>query len=334
MSDIVEIADLVKHFPVGGRPSTGRVVHAVDGVSVAVPRGRTLAVVGESGCGKSTIAKTLVGLVRPTSGRVVVAGEVVRPVSSGPRAERRRVQLVSQNPWSSLNQRNTVRHIITQPLLVHRIVQQRQQRQQRAAELIGRVGLNVDYLDRRARELSGGELQRVSIARALAVEPDVLVLDEPTASLDVSVKAILVNLLVDLQKQLGLTYVLITHELDIARHLADRVAVMYLGQFVEVGDATLVLGSPRHPYTRSLLAAAPSVLSVGRRPDQPIEGEVPSAIDLPAGCRFHTRCRYALDHCRTRMPELVAQPDGSSVACLRINELPYDRLPSEKELQP
>lgn len=318
---MVRIAGLVKHFPVGAARRARQVVHAVDGIDVDIPAGQTLAIVGESGCGKSTVARTIVGLTPPTAGEVLVGGHRVPPVTSSARHERRRVQLVSQSPWSALNQRKTVRHIVSQPLVVHRLAASRQEREARARELVDRVGLAPEYLDRRASELSGGELQRVTIARALAVSPQVLVLDEPTASLDVSVKAILVNLLTDLRRDLGLTYVLITHELDIALHLADRVAVMYLGRFVEIGPVAEVFERPRHPYTRALLAAVPSVTDLGKPPAVSLTGEVPSAIDVPAGCRFHTRCPFAEQVCREVVPP--PERDGDAVvACLRLADLP------------
>ncbi len=320
----VELQELVKHFPVKGRRRRGGpppVVHAVDGVSLQVGPGESLAIVGESGCGKSTVAKVLVGLLEPTSGLARVAGHDVRPVTVRDPAARRRVQLVSQSPWSALNRAKTIRHIVTQPLQVHGLAPDRAAREARAVELLRLVGLPAEYLDRRPRDISGGELQRVTIARALAGEPQVLVLDEPTASLDVSVKAILVNLLADLRAELGLSYVLITHELDIARHLADRVAVMYLGKFVEVGAAADVFSHPAHPYTRSLLAAAPSELRIGELPQAPLVGEVPSAVDVPSGCRFHTRCPFATAQCREQVPEPQPAPGGTTVSCLRLDAL-------------
>ncbi|MFI0353385.1 oligopeptide/dipeptide ABC transporter ATP-binding protein [Actinomadura sp. 9N407] len=309
--------NLTKHYPVrsGGR-AKGRVVHAVDDVSFEVPPGRTLAIVGESGCGKSTIARMLVRLVRPTSGRVLVQGEE--------RIDARAIQLVSQNPWSALNRRKSIRHALEQPLAVHGLATGRAARTARAEELLGLVGLSPDYLTRRPGGVSGGELQRVTVARALAVEPEALVLDEPTASLDVSVKALLVNLLLDLQRRLGLSYVLITHEIEIARHMADQVAVMYLGRLVEYGDAEQVFGDPRHPYTRSLLAAVPGLAGLGDGagvPPPPLAGDVPSAVDIPSGCRFHTRCPSAADACRRTEPILEDSGDGRQAACLRLAEL-------------
>ncbi|MEO6019677.1 MAG: oligopeptide/dipeptide ABC transporter ATP-binding protein [Knoellia sp.] len=328
-SPMVEFSDLVKHFPLQdgtrfGKRNAGlapRVVHAVDGISAQLKPGESLAIVGESGCGKSTVAKMLVGLQTPTSGTVRVGDQDVVPVRQVDLAARRRVQLISQSPWSALNRSKTVRHIVTQPLQVHGLAVDRASRDRRAAELMNIVGLSVDYLDRRPGEISGGELQRVTIARALAGEPEVLVLDEPTASLDVSVKAIVVNLLADLRRQLGLTYVLITHELDIARHLADHVAVMYLGEFVEMGPIDDVFDNPEHPYTRSLLAAAPGLATIGQPPAVLLKGEVPSAVDLPSGCRFHTRCPFATHTCGVEFPHLEPRVGGRAVACLRVDEV-------------
>lgn len=323
---VIELAGVVKHYPVRGRGrkahGANAVVHAVDGVDLTVRRGESLAIVGESGCGKSTLAKLLVGLTSPTSGQVEVAGAPVVAVDTPDLVARRRVGLVSQSPWSALNRAKTVKHIVTQPLRVHGLVRGDDAMSARAVELLSAVGLPEEYLVRKPRDLSGGELQRLTIARALAGEPEVLVLDEPTASLDVSVKATIVNVLADLRAELGLTYVLITHELEIARHLADRVAVMYLGQVVESGPIEQVMSEPEHPYTRGLLAAAPSVLRVGQVPDTILGGEVPSPITPPTGCRFHTRCPWAIDVCLSTEPPLEPRPGDRQAACLRLNDIP------------
>ncbi|WP_211593316.1 ABC transporter ATP-binding protein [Microbispora sp. H10836] len=320
---VISAERLVKHYRIrsgGRRPD--RVVHAVDDVSFELAEGSTLAIVGESGCGKSTIARMLVRLTEPTAGRILVQGRDT--------VDRRAVQFVSQNPWSALNRRKSIRHALEQPLAVHGLHPGRAARAARVRELLDLVGLTEEYLDRRPGGVSGGELQRVTVARALAVEPRVLVLDEPTASLDVSVKALLVNLLADLRRRLGLSYVLITHEIDIARHLADRVAVMYLGRIVETGDAEQVFTDPRHPYTRALLAAVPGIGS--REPAPLLRGEVPSAVSPPPGCRFHTRCPMAVDACARTEAALEPGPDGRRVACLRLDDLtappPFPNDPS------
>jgi oligopeptide/dipeptide ABC transporter ATP-binding protein len=322
---LVSVEGLVKHYPVRGprrpRGAPASVVHAVDGIDLRIAPGESVALIGESGCGKSTVAKVLVGLVPATQGVVRVAGHDVVPVTVKDAEARRRVQLVSQNPWSALNRARTVRHILSQPVVLHGRASGKQAVEQRVSELLGLVGLPVEYLDRRPRDLSGGELQRVTVARALATEPELLVLDEPTASLDVSVKATLVNLLADLRAELGLTYLLITHELDVARHLVDRVAVMYLGEIVETGTAEQIFSAPEHPYTRALLAASPAELVIGQLHGDGLVGEVPSAIDVPSGCRFHTRCPFATAACTTEHPLLSSRPGERAVACLRIDEL-------------
>lgn len=331
---LVLVEELVKHYPLRAtrrqrRDGTAPIVHAVDGLDLELNRGDAVALIGESGCGKSTVAKVLVGLVEPTAGRVRIAGHDVVAVSTKDLEARRRVQMVAQNPWSALNRSRTVEHIVGQPLRVHGLVTGRDALRARVVELLEMVGLPEDYLSRRPRHLSGGELQRVTVARALAAEPDLLVLDEPTASLDVSVKATLVNLLVDLREKLDLTYLLITHELDVARHLADRVAVMYLGEVVESGAAAQVFGDPQHPYTRALLAASPPELVIGRLHGEGLVGEVPSAVDVPSGCRFRTRCPLVVEACRTDAPALTEQADGRRVACLLINELSDTRVGEE-----
>ncbi|MFE0425946.1 ATP-binding cassette domain-containing protein, partial [Streptomyces sp. NPDC058953] len=269
MTAAVEATGLTKHFTLKGRGGSRRgvrTVHAVDDVAFAVGGGRTLAVIGESGCGKSTVARLLLGLTRPTSGTITVTGE-------------RRIQLVAQNPWSALNRRKTIGHALDQPLRIHRRDLDAAGRAARVRELLELTSLPAEFLPRYPADVSGGELQRVTIARALAAEPRVLVLDEPTASLDVSVKAGLVNLLGDLRDELGLTYLLITHEIDVARLLADEVLVMYLGHVVESGDADAVFDRPAHPYTRSLLASVPVPHPRRRRELLPLRGAVAAAGD-------------------------------------------------------
>lgn len=306
---MLEVVGLQKQFAVGptkrGKPPA-HVVHAVEGVSFSVDKGEVLTIVGESGCGKSTIARMLVGLVEPTAGTIWVDGHELGAERT--QADRRRIQLVAQNPWSALNRRRSIRHALEQALLAHRIGASKAERTSLIETIIERVGLHRSHLDQQPSGVSGGELARAVLARALLLSPQVLVLDEPTASLDVSVKATVVNLLLDLQAELGLTMVLITHEIEIARKLADHANVMYLGRMVESGTGPQVLEHPRHPYARMLLASMPvadphaRVLNLGT-------GEVPSAINPPSGCAFHPRCSYAIDRCRVDAPVLRIHGD-------------------------
>ena len=314
------VQNLTKHFPLRGQGRVARVVHAVDDVSLTITAGTTLAIVGESGCGKSTLARCMVGLMRPTSGAIVLDGEDLT-IPATLREHRRAVQFVSQDPLSALNRRRSIGAAIVQAMKVHGIGDDAKSRRSRAADLLEQVGLRRDYMNRRPTDLSGGEMQRAVIARALAVEPSVLVLDEPTSSLDVSVKATIANLLLELQSTLGLTYVVITHEIDLARHMSDRVAVMYLGRVAEDGP-TAPMFAPSgalHPYTQLLFAAQPLPDPRHRR-FVGIGGEVPSAIDPPSGCRFHTRCPLAVERCRSEVPPVEALAPGHLVACHRASE--------------
>ncbi|WP_214316869.1 oligopeptide/dipeptide ABC transporter ATP-binding protein [Nonomuraea sediminis] len=318
MTPLIELDHVTHRYPLARR----RVVHAVEDVSLRLDAGQTLAVVGESGCGKSTLARLAVGLLTPTTGSVRISGEPSTPALS--RTARRAVQFVSQNPWSALNPRKTIGHSVGLPLLAHKLCATKGERSRRVAELLEQVGLPADYARRRPAGISGGELQRVTIARALAARPRAIVLDEPTASLDVGVTATVVNLLLDLRESLDVGYLLITHELDIARHLATRVAVMYLGRIVEHGPAAEVFGSPRHPYTRTLLAAVP-VPDPTRRQLIAVPGEVPSSVHPPPGCAFHPRCPHATAACRDEVPALVelAGHAGRHSACLRDQEISH-----------
>ena len=317
---LLEVAGLQKQFPLGvakrGKPPA-HVVHAVEGVSFDVAHGEILTIVGESGCGKSTIAKMLVGLVPPTAGSIWVDGREL--AAERTQADRRLIQLVSQNPWSALNRRRTLRHALEQPLLAHKIGASKDERHQLIDDIIERVGLGRSHLEQRPAGVSGGELARAVLARALLLSPKVLVLDEPTASLDVSVKATVVNLLLDLRAELGIGMVLITHEIDIARKLADQAAVMYLGRLVETGTGAQVLGHPRHPYARMLLASMP-VADPRARALPSGMGEVASAIAPPPGCAYHPRCAYVEDACALSIPLLQLHGDRM-LACHRADEL-------------
>lgn len=313
----LQVSDLVKTYPVRGRLAQGRsraTLTAVDGVSLTLPRGSTLGLVGESGSGKSTVAKLLVAIERPTSGTISVLGREIQHLSGAElRRARRDIQLVFQDPYTSLDPRMSVAEIVGEPLAIHSDLVPRQSRARRIAELLDMVGLGGGFADRLPHQLSGGQRQRVGIARALALSPKVLVLDEPVSALDMSVQAQIINLLTDLQSELGLAYVFIAHDLGVVAQLVDTVAVMYLGRIVEQGSYQQVFTVPAHPFTVALLAAIPEPdpaerVNYGRRL---LAGETPSPISLPSGCRFRTRCWRATDECAGIEPALDAQPDGA-----------------------
>jgi oligopeptide/dipeptide ABC transporter ATP-binding protein len=313
---LLEARDLVKHFPAGGGLfGPRRVVHALSGVSFSVERGETLAVVGESGCGKTTLAHCLTGLTAPTAGSLRLDGEEVSELlAREPAKFRRGVQIVFQDPYASLNPRRTVARTIGDALRLHDICP-RSERRQRSAEVLGRVGLSREHLDRYPHELSGGQRQRVAIARALAVGPQLVICDEPVSALDVSIRAQIVNLLRRLQGALGVAYVFISHDLALVRHISSRVAVMYLGQIVEVGATETVVGQILHPYARALFASTPEIGRAGAPAGaRRIKGEVPSPLDPPSGCRFRTRCPFAAPRCEQEEPALRAVA-GRDVRC-------------------
>ena len=301
---LLEVIDLKQHFPVSGGVF-GRVtgwVKAVDGVSFSVKRGETLALVGESGCGKTTVGRSLLRLIEPTAGQVRFDGKDVLALGSRElRALRRRMQIIFQDPYASLNPRLSVGDAIAEPLFVHGLARGADI-ERRVAELLDRVGLPAAYRTRFPHEVSGGQRQRIGIARALAVGPDFIVCDEAISALDISIQAQILNLLADLQAELGLAYLFITHNLNVVRHIANRVAVMYLGKLVELANTADLFANPRHPYTQALIAANPVPDPSVPLDAVPLQGEVPSPIDPPAGCRFHTRCPKVFEPCSTIVP--------------------------------
>ncbi len=316
---LLEVKDLKKYFPVRSgvfRRVTGH-VKAVDGVSFSIDPGETLAIIGESGSGKSTVAKTIIGIHRATDGSIRLDGEeITDPSTEQVKRMRSRMQMVFQDPTSSLNPRRSIRQSLMVPLKAQGMP--KSERIDRISELLEIVDLNDEYLYKYPHELSGGQKQRINIARAIAIEPEILLLDEPTSALDVSVQAKIIQLLEDLQDDLGLTYLFITHDLSLVRNVADETAVMYLGEFQEKGDTERVFKAPKHPYTRALLSSIPvtSDEEESYKPDmEPLKGEIPSPRDIPSGCRFHTRCPYAVDTCSAVDPEFTADDGGDLVRC-------------------
>ena len=324
MSALLEVNDLKKHFPVrsglfGASLSWNR---AVDGVSFRINRGETLALVGESGCGKSTVGRAILRLFDITAGQVVLDGQRIDDLSPGAlRPLRRRVQVIFQDPFSSLNPRMRVRDILAEPMRNFALAASSSDMDARIAALMDKVRLPRDAINRWPHEFSGGQRQRIGIARALAAEPDLIVCDEAVSALDVSVKAQIVNLLHDLQQELGLALLFISHDLAIVEHMTHRVAVMYLGKIVEVAPKRNIFAAPRHPYTKALLSAVPVPEPGAARQRIILKGDVPSPINPPKGCRFHTRCPYVYDRCRVEEPELRLTEDEHFAAC-HLNELP------------
>ncbi len=314
---LLTVEDLAVHFPVrkGVFSRVSGHVRAVDGVSFNIPRGKSLSLVGESGSGKTTTGRAILRLIEPTQGRVVFDGIDMASIGSGEvRAMRKRMQLIFQDPYGSLNPRMTVYSVLSEALTKHRIVP-RSKRRARVNELLAMVGLPSAAADRYPHEFSGGQRQRIGIARALAVEPDLIVADEPISALDVSIQAQIMNLLQDLQKKLGLTYLFIAHDLAVVRHISDMVAVMYLGRIVEIGTTDDIFQRPTHPYTRALLSAVPVPEPGATRARQPVEGDAPSPINPPPGCHFHPRCPDAIDTCRKDAPSLVYVSPTHRVSC-------------------
>lgn len=312
---LIEVKELEKHFKVG----KGRVLRAIDGLTFSIYKGETLGLVGESGCGKSTVGRTMVQLYSPTKGQILFENENLhtKMSKSNVKKYRKKMQMIFQDPYSSLNPRLTVEEIIAEGLLIHQPDITKEQRRKQVTDLLEQVGLNRKHADRYPHEFSGGQRQRIGIARALSVNPDFIVADEPIAALDVSIQAQIVNLLKQLQEEKGLTYLFIAHDLSMVKHISDRIAVMYLGKMVELSDSESLYDNPLHPYTEALLSAIPL-------PDPNLErqrkriilkGDVPSPTDIPAGCRFYSRCPKAMDICARKEPSWIEVEEKHFVAC-------------------
>lgn len=315
---MLDIRGLSKEFPVRGSRET-EVVRALQDVSLHVNRGETVAVVGESGCGKTTLLRCITGMLEPTAGSVRFSGNNLTGISRREwQPYRRRIQMVFQKPYASLNRRRTVGEIVEMPLVVHGIGK-RADRARQVEKTLESVGLAVAFRNRYPHELSGGQQQRVAIARALVLEPDVIVADEPVSALDVSVQGKILNLLLDLQAERGLSYLVISHDLGVVERVADRILVMYLGRVVEEGPAHEILHNPKHPYTKALIGSTPQI-GVRARVTAPLTGEIPSPLSPPSGCAFHPRCQsYLGDICRTSLPAITALSEGVTVRCHKYN---------------
>ena len=315
---LLTVSNVCKHFPLEralGRHEVGGTVRALDGVSLSIEQGETFGLVGESGCGKSTLGLTILQLYRPTSGHILFDGQDLALLSESQlKPVRRKLQMIFQDPYASLDPRMTVGGIVQEPLDIHRIGK-KDERRKRVVELLEKVGLNKIYIDRYPHEFSGGQRQRIGIARAIALNPELIICDEPVSALDVSIQVQVLNLLQDLQQELGLTYMFIAHNLAVVAHISDRVGVMYLGKLVELGSTAVVTENPKHPYTQSLISA---VLEIDKRRQKnriQLEGDVPSPVDPPSGCRFHPRCPIAKPDCAEHEPELRQDESGHWVAC-------------------
>jgi len=317
MTEILKIDNIVKHFPARGgmfKKSDG-VVHAVDGVSFSIEEGETFGLVGESGCGKSTLGRVIARLIEPTSGEVIFdSKDITRLKAKGLKSVRRGLQLIFQDPYASLNPRMPVGEIIGEALKIHNIANGKE-RGERVKKLIDIVGLPKDSAYRYPHEFSGGQRQRIGIARALALNPRFIIADEPISALDVSIQAQIINLFKDLQKEFGLTYLFITHDLRVVEYISNRIAVMYLGKIVEIGNSADIYSHPVHPYTEALLSAVPMPDPKRKKKRIILKGDIPSPLNPPSGCRFHTRCIYAQERCRVEEPLLIPRRDNRLAAC-------------------
>ena len=316
MSEIlVEVKNLKQYFPVRTGLLSSKPLKAVDDVSFTIGRGETLGLVGESGCGKTTVGRTILHLYKPTAGEIIYEGTQITPKNI--EKYRREMQIVFQDPYSSLNPRMTVSDIVGEPLDIHHLYSNKKEREEKIAHLLNLVGLNSDHARRYAHEFSGGQRQRIGIARALAVEPKFIVCDEPVSALDVSIQAQVINTFEELQQKLGIAYLFIAHDLLVVQHISKRIAVMYLGRIVEIGDSDDVIGSPMHPYTQSLISAIPipDPETARNKHRIPLEGDVPSPLHMPSGCPFRPRCRFAEERCAKECPSLTEVAPGHRIAC-------------------
>ncbi len=327
---LLEVNNLKMHFPIHGGILWRRIgkVYAADGVSLTVRAGETVGLVGESGCGKTTVGRSIVRLYKPTEGKVIFAGKDMSHISRKKLRELRRdLQIIFQDPFESLDSRQTVGDILEEPFIIHRIGTP-EIRKVEVKKLLARVGLDENAINRFPHEFSGGQRQRIGIARAIALKPKMIICDEPVSALDVSIQSQILNLLLELQEEMKLSYLFIAHDLSVVKHISDRIAVMYLGKIVEYTDADTLYESPLHPYTNALISAIPVPDPTIRKKKQILEGDVPSPINPPSGCVFHTRCPYVTDRCKVEVPELSPAPgtrgEAHLQACLRVGEISFN----------
>lgn len=324
---LVEVQHLQQYFPAGGHGSHKKFVQAVDDVSFAIRKGETMGLVGESGCGKTTVGRTMLRLYEPTDGTIIYDGETIfdkqKKIAVDMLPYRRKMQIVFQDPYASLDPRMTIGDIVGEAIDIHKLAASKQERRERIISLLERVGLNSEHANRYPHEFSGGQRQRVGIARALAVDPEFIVCDEPVSALDVSIQAQVVNMFEDLQQELGLTYLFIAHDLSVVRHISNRIGVMYLGKLVELADSYELISHSLHPYTRSLISAIPVADPITARANKriPLQGDVPSPLNPPSGCRFRTRCPYADECCAAETPEFREVAPGHWAACHHLDRV-------------
>ena len=324
---LVEVQNLKQHFPTRGAYGKRQLVQAVDDVSFWIYKGETLGLVGESGCGKTTVGRTILRLYEPTAGRIIYDGQVLfdkeEKIAVNMRPYRRRMQIVFQDPYASLDPRMTIGDIVGEPIDIHSLASSKAERRDKIISLLERVGLNSEHANRYPHEFSGGQRQRVGIARALAVDPEFIVCDEPVSALDVSIQAQVINMFEDLQNEMGYTYLFIAHDLSVVRHISNRIGVMYLGRFVELADSNELISHSLHPYTRSLISAIPIADPITARANKriPLSGEIPSPVNPPSGCRFRTRCPYADERCAEEVPQMVEVSSGHYVACHHLDKV-------------